>query len=263
VKAAAAGRAVLAASRMAALVSTLIALGEWPALAQTNGQLWGNITLDRPRSDKLTFELDVEPKVLVAAPSTQPGWWNVDVTPNVEYTLKPWLDLIGELGTGYTRQTDDVNSTEVTPRIGIRLHLFSRDRPRVLHVRELPPRRRVVIRDRLLGESRNIFYTGAGSGMDSTIRFRNRLELLVALNRAKLTEDDARYLIADWEWFIPLGDPTERFASRQRIRTGLGYRRSVKWRFEALYIWSRSRDTTNEGFKTSDNIIDLRAKRVF
>jgi hypothetical protein len=256
-------RFILAAPRIVVLVSMLIALAESPGLAQTNGQLWGNITLDWLRSDKLTFELDVEPKVLVAAPATEPGWWNVDVTPNVECALKPRLDLIGELGTGYTRQTDDVNSTEVTPRIGIRLHLFSRDRPRVVHVRELPPRRRVVIRDRLLGESRNIFYSGAGSGMDSTVRFRNRLEFLVALNKEKVTDDDARYLIADWEWFIPLNDPTERFASRQRIRSGLGYRRTLKWRFEALYIWSRSRDTTNEGFKTSDNIIDLRLNRVF
>src|SRR4051812_15380472 len=231
---------------MAVLVSTLIAFAACPAVAQTNGQLWGNITLDWVRSQKLTFELDVEPKVLVAAPSSEPGWWNVDVTPNVEYALKPGLDLIGELGTGYTRQTDDVNSAEVTPRIGVRLHLFSRDRPRLFNVRELPPRRRVVIRDRLLAEYRNIFYTGAGPSTDSNVRFRNRLEFLVALNTAKLTEDDARYLIADGEWFVPLGDPAERFASRQRIRSGLGYRRNVKWRFEALYIWSRSRDTTKE-----------------
>jgi hypothetical protein len=232
VKAAPPGRSVLPAKRMAVFVSTLIAFAARPVLAQTNGQLWGNITVDWVRSDKLTFELDVEPKVLVAAPSTEPGWWNVDVTPNVEYAVKPWFDLIGELGTGYTRQTDDVNSAEVTPRIGIRLHLFSRDRPRLLHVRELPPRRRVVIRDRLFGESRNTFYSSAGSGTDSTVRFRNRLEFLVALNKEKFTEDDARYLIADWEWFVPLGDPTERFANRQRIRSGLGYRRNVKWRFE-------------------------------
>ena len=262
-KAAPGGRIILAGTPLTVLVWTLIAFAARPALAQTNGQLWGNITLDWVRSNQLTFELDVEPKVLVAAPSTEPGWWNVDVTPNVEYAVRPWLDVIGELGTGYTRQTDDVNSAEVTPRMGIRLHLFSRDRPRLVHVRELPPRRRIVIRDRLLGESRNIFYSGGGSGTDSTVRFRNRLEFQAALNKAKLTEDDARYLIADWEWFVPLGDPAERFASRQRIRSGLGYRRNLRWRFEALYIWSRSRDTTDEGFKTSDNIIDVRLKRVF
>jgi hypothetical protein len=61
----------------------------------------------------------------------------------------------------------------------------------------------------------------------------------------------------------PLGDPLERFANRQRIRAGLGYHRNVRWRFEALYIWTRSRDTTDQDFTTSDNIVNLRVKRVF
>jgi hypothetical protein len=247
----------------ACLAAALLVVTVRPLSAQTNGQLWGNLTLNWLRSEKLTFELDIEPKVLIAAPSTEPSWWNIDLTPNVEYAVKPWLDIIGELGTGYTNQTDDVNSTEVTPRAGIRLHLLSRDQPRVLHLHEMPPRRRIVIRNRLLVESRNTFYSGAGSGVDSTVRFRNRLEFQASLNKARLTDDGARYLLSDWEWFIPLDDPAERFANRQRIRTGFGYRRNVQWRFEALYIWSRSRDTTDEGFSTSDNIVNLRVKRVF
>jgi hypothetical protein len=78
-----------------------------PVAAQTNGQLWRNLTFDWVRSKNLTLELDVEPKVLVAAPSTDRGWWTIDVTPSVEYALEPWLDVIGQLGTGYTRQTDE------------------------------------------------------------------------------------------------------------------------------------------------------------
>jgi hypothetical protein len=62
---------------------------------------------------------------------------------------------------------------------------------------------------------------------------------------------------------MPVSEPDERFASKQRIRAGFGYRRSFKWRFEALYMWTRSRDTLEEGFKTDDNIIDIRIKRVF
>jgi hypothetical protein len=234
-----------------------------PVTAQTNAQLWANITLDWVKSENLTYELDLEPKVLVSAPPGEPGWWNVDVTPNVEYAATPRLDLIGEIGTGYTRQTDDVNSTELTPRVGVRLHVFSRDRPRRLRVFERPPKRRIVVRDRILVESRNFFYSGAGTGTDSTVRFRNRLELLVPLNKEKLSDDGARYLLADWEWFVPLDDPAERFANRQRIRTGVGYRRTSGWRFEGLYIWTRSRDTTDQGFRTTDHIIDLRVKRVF
>jgi hypothetical protein len=245
------------------VASLLLVTTVQPVAAQTNGQLWGNLTFDWVRSKNLTLELDVQPKVLVAAPSTEPGWWTLDVIPSVEYALQPWLDVIGQLGTGYTHQTDEVDSTEFTPRLGIHLHVFSRDEPRLIHIHERPPKRRIVIRDRMLTEWRNFFYSRAGSGSDSTVRFRNRLEFQISLNKPKLTDDGANYLLSDWEWFIPLDDPTERFANRQRIRAGYGHRRSVKWRFEVLYIWGRSRDTTNEGFKTSDHIIDLRVKRVF
>jgi hypothetical protein len=119
------------------------------------------------------------------------------------------------------------------------------------------------VRDLVRVESRNFFYTGEGSGSDSSVRFRNRLEFLLPLNKPKLTEDGATYLLADWEWFIPLDEPEERFASRQRIRTGIGHRRSAAWRYEALYIWTRSRNTIEEGFTTADNIINIRMKRVF
>ena len=236
-----------------------------PSLAQaqsTNLQLWGNMTLDWVKSDRLTYELDLEPKVLISALEGEPGWRNLDVTPNVEYAPKGWLDLIGEVAAGYTKQNDDVNTIEVTPRIGVRFHFLSRGVP-TARFREQPPRRRVVIRDLVRVESRNFFYTGSASGTSSSVRFRNRLEFLVPLNKEKMTEDGARYLLADWEWFIPLDEPDERFANKQRIRTGFGYRRSFAWRFEVLYIWTRSRNTIDEGFSTAENSIDIRLKRLF
>jgi hypothetical protein len=95
------------------------------------------------------------------------------------------------------------------------------------------------------------------------VRFRNRLEFLSPINKPKLTDDGARYVLADWEWYIPLSDPSERFNNRQRIRAGIGYRRSFAWRYQLIYMWTRSRDTTSEGFTTSDNIIDFQIKRVF
>jgi hypothetical protein len=252
--------------RMLPLVLAVLVAGlaSADAAAQTNLQLWGNITLDWMRTQRLTYEIDVEPKVLLAAPDGDPSWHNVDVTPSVEYAVKRWLDVGGELATGRTKQTDDVNSWEVTPRFDLRFHLFSRGVPvRGPRIRDLPPSRRIVVRDLVRVESRNLFYTGAGSGSDSSVRFRNRLEVVAPLNTAKLTDDGARYVLADWEWFIPLGEPDERFANKQRIRTGFGYRRSQAWRVETLYMWTRSRNTIEDGFTTSDNIIDIRVKRAF
>ena len=42
------------------------------AFAQTNLQLWGNVTLDWVKSDRLTYEFDIEPKVLLYAPDDEP-----------------------------------------------------------------------------------------------------------------------------------------------------------------------------------------------
>jgi hypothetical protein len=237
--------------------------GPAAALAQTDLQLWGNITLDWMKSERLVYELDFEPKVLLERPEGEPGWHNLDVTPNVEYSPNGWLDLVGEATLGYTKQTNDVNSVEVSPRVGIRLHLFSRYTDALIRKHELSPKRRLVVRDLVRVESRNFIYSGAGRGTDSSWRFRNRLEFLLPINKPKLTDDGAAYTLADWEWFVPLDEPEERFASRQRIRTGLGYRRSAAWRYEVLYMWTRSRNTIEDGFSTSDNIIDVRVKRAF
>ncbi len=70
-------------------------------------------------------------------------------------------------------------------------------------------------------------------------------------------------MMADSEWFVPFSDPTERFVNQQRIRAGSGYRHSVGWRFEALFMWGRSRNTISESFKPSNTAIDLRVKHFF
>lgn len=255
--------AMAATSRLSpGMMAIVVLLLSAPAAsAQTTTQLWGNLTFNWITSDRLSYELDFEPKALLNAPEGDPDWRNLDVTPNVEYSLKPWLDIVADTTIGRTMQTDDVDSTELTPRFGARFHLFSRAQQ--FRVVEQAPRRRVVVRDLVRVESRNFFYSGGQTGSDSTVRFRNRLEFLAPLNKERITDDGARYWLADWEWFVPLSDAEERFASRQRIRAGVGWRRSFNWRYELLYIWTRSRDTIEEGFSTNENIIDIRVKRVF
>ncbi len=231
-----------------------------PAAAQSTTQLWINTTFDWVKTDRLTYSLDVEPKVLLSAPPDQPGWRNLDITPSIEYSPKKWLDVVGDLIAGMTHQTDDVSSTELTLRGGVRFHLFSRQERLVRH--EQLPKRRLVIRDLARWEWRNFFYTDDQPN-SSTGRFRNRLELLYPINRGNLSADGTIHAIADWEWFIPIADPSERFANRQRVRFGTGYRRNRSWRYTGLYIWTRSRDTTDEPFTTSENIINFQVKRVW
>lgn len=238
-----------------------------PAAAQTNLQLWGDLSLNWLKSDRLSYALDLEPQVLAAnTDADAAGWRTFGVTPNVEYSAKRWLDVIGEVGTGITHQTDGLSSFELTPRAGLRLHVFSRGLPTILGRRllavERPPTRRFILRDRLLVEHRNLFYN-QDEPTSSTWRVRNRIEFQIALNRPKVTDDGSRTLLADWEWFIPLDDPAERFASRQRIRGGLALRHSFTWRTELVYVWTRSRDTTDEVFSTSDNAVSITIRRFF
>ena len=242
-------------------ILALLMIAAAPAASQANGQLWGSFSLSRPSGKSLVYDIEIEPKLLVVVPEGKPEWATLDVTPSVDFAAKHWLDVIGELATGYTKQTDDVNSVEVTPRLGVRLHVTTADLPTGPIRRERVPRHRIVVRDLVRVEARNLFYSNEASA-ESTVRFRNRLEFQVPLNRDKVSDDGVRYLLADWEWFIPLSDPTERFANRQRVRAGVGYRPNAHWRIEGLYILGRSRDTTADGFQTTDHIVSLRVKRV-
>ena len=206
-------------------VAVPLLLSASAARGQSNLQAWGNLSLNRGLSERWTGALEFEPKVLAADNSGGPGWWSMDATPNVEFVPKHWLDVIAELPVTYTSQTDGVDSWEVSPRGGLRVHLFSRDVPdrvgrlvaEAVSAKERPPKRRLVIRDRLLVEQRNLVYNN-GKPSSHTWRVRNRLELQFPLNRTRVTEDDSWTLLTDWEWFVPLDDPSERFANRQRIR---------------------------------------------
>lgn len=236
-----------------------------PAHAQTDFQLWSTLSYDWARSDRLTNGVRVEPKVLIDAPDGDPGWATLDVIPTVDYVVRNWMDATGELVLGYTAETDDLNSGEVTPRVGARFHVFSRDLPRLLHPHdkngERAPKHRLVVRDYVRAEWRNLYYSD-GSPSSSTWRFRNRLELQYPLNRAKVTQDGAWALAADWEWFIPVDDPQERFATKERIRAGFEFRHSGRWKYAGFYVWDRSRDQTSGGFDSTSHALEFCATRV-
>jgi Protein of unknown function (DUF2490) len=230
------------------------------AAAQPDKQLWAEVKLDWIKNNRLTFGVDTEPKVLVSKPADDPGWSALDVTPSIEYTANKWFDVVGELQVGRTRQTNDVDSTEVAPRVGLQFHILSN----VIDAfdKENRPRRRFVLSNLLRLEWRNLYYSNDQPD-SSTRRLRDRVEVLYALNRRRITDDGATYLHSDVEWFWPRNDPDERFANQQRIRAGVGYRHSFSWRFEALYVWNRSRNSANEGFTSAYHALDLQVKRVW
>jgi len=230
------------------------------AEAQHTTQLWGEFKLSWIETRQLTYGLDVEPKLLLSKPESHPDWVTLDLTPSVEYSRGEWLDVVGELLMARTRQTDDLNSTEITPRVGLRLHVLSNLRE---EIKEKRPTHRLVLRNFARLEWRNLFYSDASKPNTSTLRFRDRIEMMCALTRPRVTDNGATYALADAEWFFPLDDVPERFANKERLRAGLGYRHNLAWRFEGLLIWNRSRNTIDQSFTTSDFVIDLTVKRVW
>jgi hypothetical protein len=225
--------------------------------AETSSQFWGNYILDFARGDGLVYEIDLEPKFQFAGSDT---WRSFETTLGVDYAANRWMDLVGELELRRTEESDGVDSRGVTPRAGVRLHLLSNVRTMLPGTHRLG---RVGISNLARFEWRNYWYN---EDMPSSheARFRDRLELKAGLNHAELTLDRTLYLVADYEIFVPLSDDVpERFASKARLRAGLGYRHDAKWRFELLYVREATRTTENSAFSTSANIVNLRVKMLF
>ena len=113
------------------------------ARAQTDLQLWGNFTFDWIKDHRITMGVDAEPKVLLVKPSGDPEWATLDITPSFEYSRGEWFDMIGDLVVGYTKQNNDLNTTEVRPRVGFRFHILSNLRDDL--EKEHRPKRRLVL----------------------------------------------------------------------------------------------------------------------
>jgi hypothetical protein len=235
------------------------------ATAQTTGEIWGNLTVDWLASERLVYTLDVEPKVQVTAVTKQSRFANVDVWPTVEFALAGWIDAHGEFLTGFTNEQDGSHTTEVTERMGARLHILSRliqDRAaRRGAEREAQPRRRGTIVTLVRVEHRDLLHSD--SPTTSSWRFRYRAEFAYPLNRAKLTSDGAIYLTSDTELFVPIsGDQHRGQITQWRLRNGIGYRMNFDTRLEALYIWTTKRDSGGH-FATDSQTIDVRVKLAF
>jgi len=212
--------------------------------AQMSGQVWANVTIDWLSSERLTYELDLEPKTQPVVRAAAPTWLGGDATPHVEYALASWIDLLSEVDVEFMDQSGDGETVTVTPRIGAQLHILSRIlRPHAASgaAREKLPRRRLVVGSLLRLENQNTFHsTGAAS---TSWRLRDRFETSYPLNRPKQTSDGAVYLTADGELFMPVDHSTSGgIVSETRVRAGIGLRQSFAWRFEALYIWTAQRN---------------------
>ena len=256
---------------MRALVAFLLVLIILPAhrviaeeASETSTQLWVNFMLGRPVNDQFYVEYDIE--AAGAIDEAEP-WKYLYGTGLAEYYPNQWVDLTGELVTGVTKQTSAEDSAELATRLGIRLHLVRQIFATGFLNKYRPERfseKRFTIANLARLEFRKFWYTGDRDD-ETEVRFRNRLETKFALNESNLNSDGVIYLLADVEFFVPLSDEevAERFATTRRLRLGLGYRFSYKWRFETLYMQDNAKDTIESDINVDARMIDLRFRRFF
>jgi hypothetical protein len=234
--------------------------------SEASDQLWLNFILGRPVSEKFYVEYDFEAATQVSGGGDP--WRYLYGTGLFEHYPNGFVDLTGELVTGFTKQDSQEDSFEATVRLGLRLHLIDQIFNSSL-VKEYRPERmsgkRLGISNLARLEYRNFWYNG-DRPFENELRFRNRIEFKLALNRPTLASDRLWYLITDAEWFIPLSDKdevSERFATKRRIRLGLGFRQSYEFRYELIVMRDKARDTLEGDVEVDANIIDFRFKWFF
>lgn len=227
------------------------------AQSEASNQFWANLTLGFSKGEKLYFELDAEPKIQSGGADV---FRNIDFTPAVEFYPTDWIDLTGEAIVGFTQEYGDVESFEYTGRIGIRIQILSSDRKMLF-----PKRKglgRIVLANWARIEYRNFYYPGDDL-TEHSWRLRDRLEFNYPLNNARMSDPKTYYVLADAEAYFPLDQGiAQTFASKVRVRAGLGYRASNTWRVDVLFIrdWSRN---TIEAYDIAMNAIDIRFRWVF
>lgn|GEM_PF-691905 len=171
---------------------------------------------------------------------------------NFRITVLNWLDLhTGSyfLNTHHDRDYEELDSWEIRPFVGVRMHLTQNKRINVRNYSRL--------------EKRFFFFYNIGK-KDSFIRLRNRLEIISALTKPNLNEDGVLYLNVDGEIFFNVFErPEERFVNLFQSRLGPGYRFNYNWRIETFYIIQLSKNSITDNFKTQSNILSLRLRYYF
>ncbi len=172
-------------------------------------------------------------------------WQQFVVRPAIEYYPIPFIDILASLGLFYTRQNDASNTREIRPAVGFRLNFLQQ---------------RMIIRTNTRFESRNFYYVETKE-KEGNWRFRARAELIFPFNNPSIRNPKTLYGLADFEVFADIGDETtERFANRNRLRTGIGWRFDLKWRLEFIYTRQSSFDNFSSSLTTTDNIYRFRLK---
>jgi len=179
------------------------------------------------------------------------GWRDYYLANTLSYQRANWYLAEACLELHSTRDPQDQNVKEVTVFLGQRF--FFTTFIKKIHL-QLP-----YFYLRL--DERNLFYEDGST--DQKVRLRPRLGGRFILNNI---------FISDKTWYIPFyaeyfinfnGEAFERFASRNRFMTGVGYAFTQKLRGELNYYAQRSRNSNEDSFERTDMIFQVAVRYYF
>ena len=213
---------------------------------QQTVQVWLDYDPTYPMG-RTTFDLEITMHVAFGAAR----WGELGLTPNWEFAATNWLDLSGGMGLTYTRQIEDFDSFEINPYVEIKPYWYTKHGVRGVKLANY------------LRYDYRAQYVFATEERKNSSRLRDRVQVVIPLNKASVIVGGALSAIVDVEAFFNAGDLQERFSSRLRFRLGASYIHSTKLRYQFYYTLQRARDTIDEPFSTTDSIFRFRVIHFF
>ena len=136
--------------------------------------------------------------------------------PGVIYKAKPWLELWGGLFGLYNFNENAANSWELRPLTGVKVYLPNKKKLNIYNFSRFEYR-----------------FINQNNNTASQPRFRNRVGIEAPLKKGdRAWTPKTFYMLADAE---PIWRLDDKYMSLFRIRGGVGYIFSPKWRAELIY----------------------------
>jgi hypothetical protein len=221
---------------MAFLTSLLMAgaaQGQNETLSR-NSQFWLDYDPTWSLSKRWTLDVDAATRFI----NSDPALRQVRLYPTLEFSLLKWMDLSGGVWFIYTNRFENADLLETRPWVGIKL---KKDIWRGMRLSNYLRQEFRIRRD---------LDTGATL---TARRLRNRLQVMIPINRKSLSEDNTWYAFADAEWFRQVNpEVNDGFNSQRRYRAGIAWRRNSTWTYQFFYGYQRSRSSSDAPFSKDD-----------
>lgn len=212
----------------------------------TETQAWGDFTLGRNFASYYLAELEIGYQALIEG---SPQWSTFSITPTLEASVSPHIDLISGFPWMDTQQNDDVRTREFRVQLGGRYHFL--------------PYRKVQPRLTWRYEWRNFNTVEPEPATSQSDRVRWNAAVYVAWDKPLMSYDTVWYSFIDWEGFIVLDEQLdERYAHLSIGRVGVGRKFDYNWRLELIYaLWhTRNEVDVERDDRSIDHVIRVSLK---